>query len=87
MLVKKDRRRWRRAALLGTPETSLSGLRTLMALSVLRSTPLVSSSSPPPDWLAGLSGVSVVMYLKRQRYQTAHYAKIKSKNEQNKKMH
>ena len=34
--------------LLGTPETSLSGLRTLIALRVLRSTPPPSSSASAP---------------------------------------
>ena len=51
--------------LLGTPETSLRGLRTLMALRVLRSTP--SSGLPALVWVAlamGLSwGLRIVMYL------------------------
>ena len=72
--------------LLGTPETSLSGLNTLMALSVRRS--MRSSSSPTPAAAAaassllaeaaraaaGSSGVRMVMYLRewadRQCYVT-----------------
>ena len=68
--------------LLGTPETSLSGLNTLIALSVRRS--MRSSSSPTPAAAAvaspllaeaaraaaGSSGVRMVMYLLYQSYVT-----------------
>ena len=53
--------------LLGTPETSFSGLNTLMARSVLRSSPLASSSSSsagwPPDVASSEFSLKMVIYL------------------------
>ena len=56
--------------LLGTPDTSLSGLNTRIARSVLRSTPLASSSSSRDVWPVEASSefsLRMVMYLQQGR--------------------
>ena len=54
--------------LLGTPETSLRGLRTLMALRVLRSTLSCSASAPGPASLPAAE--MIVMNLRSNYYKT-----------------
>lgn len=59
---------------LGTPETNLRGLSTLMALRVLRST--LSSSFSSSSLSDGSSGVRIVMYLQRDHYVGTNVDKI-----------
>lgn len=72
--------------LLGTPDTNLSGLSTLMALSVLRSTPSSTLTPPVPTPalldLEGSSGLKMVMYLEwgSKRAKKPHKGREISKN-------
>ena len=58
-------------ALLGTPETSLRGLSTLIALRVRRSTGSASSGFSPPS----LSGVNMVTNLAKHTFITGYQSK------------